>query len=190
MTEEFLKMIRNEAKKEIARLKKYNEYAKLRNQLAEQEEIKKELGLSYRGDLWLPEKTEEDIIKSIYQKHIGEIEEEDTNEIYYYDGTYKYVYDSWIESYGLGPIEELVDRDDPEANFRRYSNIEGIYSYTFGLKEADEFEKTHTVIYTAEADKEDGSLYRITDDFVITAVKESQEKAKSLVLKKYNTNRK
>ena len=95
MTEEFLKMIRNEAKKEIVGLKKYNEYAKLRNQLAEQEEIKKELGLSDRGDLWLPEKNEEDIIKSIYQKHIGEIEEEDTNEIYYYDGTYKYVYDSY-----------------------------------------------------------------------------------------------
>ena len=82
MTEELLTKIKQEAKKEIGLLKEYNEYARLRNQLAEQEEIKKELGLLYRNDLWMPEKTEDGIIMSIYQEHIGEIEEEDTNGIY------------------------------------------------------------------------------------------------------------
>ena len=190
MTEDFLKILREESQKEISGLKIYNEYARLRNRLAEEEEKKKKLGLPYRNDLWMPEKTEDSIIVSTYRKHIGEIEEEDTNRIYYYDGTYKYVYDSWLESYELGPIEERVARDDPEADFRRYSNIEGIYSYTFGLKEAEEFEKTHTVLYIPEADVEDNSLYRITDEFVTTAVRENQEKAKRLILTKYNTTRK
>ena len=190
MTEELLTKIKQEAKKEIGLLKEYNEYARLRNQLAEQEVIKKELGLLYRNDLWMPEKTEDGIIMSIYQKHIGEIEENDTNEIYYYDGTYKYIYGNLFKYDVVEPLEELVDRNDPEANFRRYSNIEGVYSYTFSLEDADEFERTHTVIYNEEADIEDSSHYQITDDFVITAVKENQEKEKSLILTKYKAIRK
>ena len=173
MTEDFLKVLREESQKEISRLKIYNEYARLRNRLAEEEE-----------------KKEDSIIVSTYKKHIGEIDEEDTNGIYYYDGTYKYVFDSCLKAYGLGPIEEKVDRDDPEADFRRYSNVEGIYSYTFGLKEADAFEKTHTVLYIPEADEKDSSLYRITNDFVTTAVRENQENAMRLILTKYNTTRK
>ena len=190
MTEDFLKVLREESQKEISRLKIYNEYARLRNRLAEEEKKKKKLGLPYRSDLWMPEKTEDSIIVSTYKKHIGEIDEEDTNGIYYYDGTYKYVFDSVLKAYGLGPTEEKVARDDPEADFRRYSNVEGIYSYTFGLKEADEFEKTHTVLYVPEADENDSSLYRITNDFVTTAVREGQEKAMRLLLTKYNTTRK
>ena len=190
MTEELLTKIKQEAKKEIGLLKEYNEYARLRNQLAEQEEIKKELGLLYRNDLWMPEKTEDGIIMSIYQEHIGEIEEEDTNGIYYYDGTYKYIRDKWFKYYGFEPMEELVARDDPEADFRRYLNIEGVYTYNLCLEDADEFERTHTVIYNEEADIEDSSHYQITDDFVITAVKENQEKAKSLILTKYKAIRK
>ena len=189
MTEDFLKKIREEAQKEIAELDKYNAYARLRNELAKQEEVNKKLGLPYKNGLWMPEKTEDGIIMSIYNKHLGEIEEEDTNEIYYYDGTYKYVYSSWLESYGLKPMEKLVSRDDSTADFRRYQNIEGVYAYTFSLEEADEFEKNHIVIYTPEADMEDSSLYKITDDFVTTAVRENQEKAKRLILTKYNTTR-
>lgn len=185
MTEELLTKIKQETKKEIGLLKEYNEYARLRNQLAEQEVIKKELGLLYRNDLWMPEKTEDGIIMSIYQKHIGEIEEKDTRGIYYYDGTYKYVYDSWLESYGLGPMEELVPRDDHNAHFRRYTNIEGVYSYTFSLEDADEFERTHTVLYDEETTMKDMKPYWFTTDFVITAVKENQTIAVNHILKKY-----
>ena len=81
---------------------------------------------------------------SIYRKHIDEIEEEDTNKIYYYDGTYKYVFKYYKL---LGPTTELVARDDSKADFRRYSNIEGVYTYNLCLKDADEFERTHTVLY-------------------------------------------
>lgn len=189
MTEDFLKMIREQTQKEINKLEEYNAYAKLRNQLAEQETIKKELGLPHNSDLlWMPLKNENEIIMSIYHNHVGEIEEDDTKGIYYYDGTYKYVYDSWLESYKLGPMEELVARDDPEADFRRYGNIEGVYSYCFSLEEAEEFEKTHTVLY--DSNNEGVIPYWITEDFITTAVRENQEKAVSLVLKKYKAIRK
>ena len=185
MTEELLTKIKQEAKKEIGLLKEYNEYARLRNQLAEQEVIKKGLGLLYRNDLWMPEKTEDGIIMSIYQKHIGEIEENDTNEIYYYDGTYKYIYDNLFKYDVVEPLEELVDRNDPEANFRRYSNIEGVYSYDFCLEDADEFERTHTVLYDEETITKGMQPYWFTEDFVLTAVKENQKVAVNHILKKY-----
>ena len=167
MTEAFLKMLREESNKAISILKNNNENNSL-----------------------IQEKVKNRIMAAIYARHIGEIDEEDTNQIYYYDGTYKYVYDSSLEEYGLGPVEERVDRDNLEADFRRYSNVEGIYSYRIGLEEADEFEKTHTVIYSERADMEAGSLWEISDDFVITAIKDGQEQAKSFILKKYNTGRK
>ena len=56
--------------------------------------------------------------------------------------------------------------------------------------EEDAFEKTHTVLYIPEADEKDSSLYRITNDFVTTAVRENQENAMRLILTKYNTTRK
>lgn len=189
MTEELLTKIKKETEKEIGLLKEYNEYARLRNQLAEQETIKKELGLPHNSDLLLmPLKNENEIIMSIYHNHVGEIEEEDTKGFYYYDGTYKYVYDSWLESYKLGPMEELVPRNDTNAHFRRYDNIEGVYSYCFSLEEAEEFERTHTVLY--DSNNEGVIPYWITEDFITTAVRENQEKAVSLVLKKYKTIRK
>ena len=166
MTEAFLEKLRKESMKAIYSYK-----------------------INHKIDSEIPKEIENAIMLSIYARHIGEIDEEDTNEIYYYDGTYKYVYDSWLEAYGLGPVEERVARDDPSANFRRYSNVEGIYSHTAGIKVADEFERTHTIIYLPEADIEDNSLYRISHDFVIFAIKEGQEKARKLLLNKYNTNR-
>ena len=81
----------------------------------------------------------------------------------------EYIRDKWFKYYGFEPMEELVARDDPEADFRRYLNIEGVYTYNLCLEDADEFERTHTVIYNEEADIEDSSHYQITDDFVITA---------------------
>ncbi len=185
MKEEFLQMLKEKAQKEIKDLDKYNEYAKIRNKLAEEEDIKKELGVPYRNDLGMPLKTEDDIILNTYRKHIGEIEEKDTNGIYYYDGTYKYVYVNYFDEDGYNLVEELVARDDPEAAVRRYVNIEGVYSYEFNLADADEFERTHTIIYNEEAVMRKVDQYYITEDFITTAVKENEEKALELVLKKY-----
>ena len=82
MTEELLRKIKVESEEELKGLNKYNEYAKLRNRLAIIEEAKASLGLPYTRDMYLPEKTEEEIIMSIYKKYERFIEEKDTNGIY------------------------------------------------------------------------------------------------------------
>ena len=79
----------------------------------------------------------------------------------------------------------MVDRDDSEADFRRYSNIEGVYSYDFCLEDADEFERTHTVLYDEETITKGMQPYWFTEDFVLTAVKENQKVAVNHILKKY-----
>lgn len=196
MTEEFLKMIREESQREIFELKEYIEYTIecKRNKLYTKEDLINFFGMPstkahfpYLSYILEPKKTEDGIIMSMYRKHLDEIEEEDTNKIYYYEGTYKYVFEYYRL---LGPTTELVARDDPKADFRRYSNIEGVYIYNLCLKDADEFERTHTVLYDEKNTKLGGGQYWITEDFVTTAVRENQEKAKNLVLKKYKTIRK
>ena len=57
MTEDLLKIIRDESQKEISEMDKYNEYADRRNELANLEEIKRILGLPYTRDMELPRKT-------------------------------------------------------------------------------------------------------------------------------------
>lgn len=56
MTEELLVKIKKEYEDQIKGLEKYNEYARLRNRLAKDEEIKASLGLPYTRDMYLPEK--------------------------------------------------------------------------------------------------------------------------------------
>ena len=71
MTEELLVKIKKEYENQIKGLEKYNEYARLRNRLAKDEEIKASLGLPYTRDMYLPEKTEEQVIKKPLQKKIS-----------------------------------------------------------------------------------------------------------------------
>ena len=77
------------------------------------------------------------------------------------------------------PFEVLVDYNDPRATDRRYYNLEGIWCETVSIEESDEFEKTHTVIFVDD-------FYDLQNEFIMTAVKESQEQAVSKILKKYN----
>ncbi len=202
MKEEFLSNLRTEIKKELSGLQEYNERARLSQQRVKENSIK---GFKL-NDGSLLEKNKDQIIIETYKKHIGEINEEDTNKIYYYVGTFKDILEE-IRDYDSSKIDEyyisyigdddyiskLVSRDDPEAEYRVYANIEGLYSYRLNLDDADEFEKTHIVIYDEKANKYQSSSWwrmcNITEDFVITSFKEGQKKAKSLILKKYNTNR-
>ena len=66
----------------LTTLEEYNKYARLRNKCAQEEEIKASFGLPYERDLYLPEKTEEQIIMEIYKKYERFINEEETNGIY------------------------------------------------------------------------------------------------------------
>ena len=180
MTEEFLNKIRVESQKEIDLMEKYNEYADRRNELAEFEEIKKRFGLPYNGDMALPRKTETGIIMSVYDKYVCDINQEDTNEIYVYIGSYMPSDYSALEIDDGYPFEIEVNRDDPRAISRRYYNLEGIWGITLNVDESKNFEDTHTVIYVDD-------FYKLQSEFIVNAVKENQDVAVSKVLKKYNT---
>ena len=179
MTEELLKKIRDEVQIEIDGMDKYNEYADRRNEIANLEEIKKMLGLPYTRDMYLPRKTERGIILSIYNKYAVYINKEDTNGIYVYTGSYR-PSDFTIEEIEDGaPFEVLVDYNDLRATDRRYYNLEGIWCESVSVEDSDEFEKNHTVIFVDDFDD-------LQSEFIMNAVKESQEQAVNKVLKKYS----
>ena len=182
MTYELLNRIRMEAQEEISKLKDDNNYIKLKNDLILKDGMKKELGLPYTC-LEMALKNENEIIMRIYRKYIDEIEEQDTNGIYYYSGSYQYISARWLESLGLKPTEGLVPRNSTNIDFKKYNNIEGVYSYKFDINSSIEFEKNHIILY--DENREGVIPFWITEDFVTKAVRENQEKAVSYILKKY-----
>lgn len=177
MTEELLLKIRKESEEQIKGLDKYNEYARLRNRLAKEEEVKASLGLPYTRDMYLPEKTEEQVIMEIYKKYERFIEEEDTNGIYVYYSTYMpsdYDFEDIMQG---APYQIEVPYNHPNATHRYYYNLEGLHVESISIEDQQKFEATHKVLYV-------DNFYKIQQDFIVTAVKESQEKALSKILKK------
>ena len=179
MTEELLRKIKEEAKKELAGLEQYNAYAKLRNQLAIVEKVKESFGLPFTRNMYLPEKTEESVIIDAYKKYIRCIENQDTNHIYIYMGTYIKIGLTLVE-WEDGELPEIeVDYGDYRATHRYYGNLECLHQEAVKIEDCEDFEKKHTVIYT-------DNYTDLLKDFIITAIKEDQETAVSKVLKKYN----
>lgn len=178
MTEKFLNIIRVESEKEIANLGDFNFCARNSIQAEMIEEIRKIFGLSYNGNIGTIEKNEFDVIMSVYRKYHSNINEVDTNGIYVYVGTYMPSGYSSLEIENGYPFEMEVDMNDSRATHRRYWNIEGIWAKTIDIEDCMEFEKTHIVIYA-------NNFYEVQKDFVITAVKDNQEKAVNRLIKKY-----
>lgn len=183
MKEELLIKIREESRKEISTMEEYNQYANRRNQLAEIEEIKAVLGLPHNDNLYLPTKTEASIIMSTYKKYAKLIEEKDTNDIYVYISTYMPSEYSYEEIEEGAPLEIEVDIDNPRATHRYYWNLEGLHSERVNIEDIETFEMTHQVIYVDDYEK-------LQTEFIIMAVKESQEIAVNKILKKYKTQSK
>ena len=67
-----------------------------------------------------------------------------TNGIYVYLGTYKYSYDCDIIH---GEPDEQVSRDDENADYSLYRNIEFDGTLMINLKNREEFESSHIIIY-------------------------------------------
>lgn len=179
MTDELLLKIKGESSDGISKLADYNARARLLNEIAKQEEFKRSIGLPFKPGLEMPEYTENDVIMKAYEKYIPDIKDEDTNDIYVYVGTFKYLQPTFEQIEAGYPLQEEVDRDDQTADFRCYAKIEGRFSYNINIDEADEFERTHTVLFA-------DNVYEVEKEFITTAVKTDQEKAASLVLSKYN----
>ena len=178
MDEEILNKIRNKCKESQDKLEQYNSRAKIENEMAKHENIKKALGLPYTENLGMPIKDETDVILELYKKYKIEINENDTNNIYVYVGTFRYLCPTIDQIEAGYPLDEEVDRNDPRGEFRIYRNLEGIWSYKFNIEKSLEFEENHTVLFPDRYSD-------VEKDFVLTAVKEGQEKAVNLVLEKY-----
>lgn len=176
MKEELLKRIREESQVKISRLNEDNEYARNRAALEEQEEIKKMLGLPYNRSIGPVEKTEEDIIMEVYKQYASQIEEIDTHGIFVYDSTYMAL-DLTLEMIEEGyPLQVEVDMNDPRATHRYYYNLEGLFAECVNIEDIAEFEKENIVIYV-----ENPSM--LERNFIVSAVREGQEKAIQMVLK-------
>lgn len=125
----------------------------------------------------MPEKTEEQIIMEIYKKYERYIEEKDTNGIYVYVSTYmpsNYTYEEIEEG---APYQIEVSYSHPNATHRYYYNLEGLNVESVNIEDCREFEQTHIVLYVE-------NFYKLQKEFILTAVKDSQEKAVNNILKK------
>ena len=97
--------------------------------------------------------TDDEIIMKVYRKYSSMIKEEETNEIYIDEGTYK----------------------NEMGSYKLYSNIESQIYYRIKIDDVTNFENNHIIV------KRDNTNYRLTRDFVLCAVKTSNECAKQLV---------
>lgn len=119
-------------------------------------------------------KTDEEIISKIYPKYLEMINEDETNHIFLYRGTYDYDFEKEKRSdLAIGYYSET-------AECRAYEDIEYNCLKFVSIEECCEFEDKNTIIYSKD------NYYKIQRDFFVEAVKFGQESAKKLVLKKYN----
>lgn len=184
MKEELLVKIREDLEIEKKRLKEYNDKIKRIKELMKDEKVKEFLDLTsldYKvGNS--NKMVTDDIIASIYSKYLYIIRESDTNGLYVYLGTYAYNDEMDIVH---GSRDYRVSYDSPKADYRLYQNIELWGSEHILIRKCEEFEKTHTII-NPNVPFSDKAFYEIQKDFFIRAVKDNQESAKRMVLRKYS----
>ena len=184
MKEELLIKIREDLDSEKRKLKDYNEKIKKLKELMKDKKVKEFLGLSsldYKIDS-TKSVVSDDIIASIYSKYIYSIGENDTNGLYVYLGTYSYNNEIDIVH---GSNDYKVPYNSPNADYRLYQNIEHLTREHVAITKCEEFENTHIIINPKKAFS-NKTFYEIQKDFFIRAVKDSQEAAKRMVLRKYS----
>lgn len=173
MKEDILRQIKNEVSDKLAKLDEYNNHTRLLNEKVE-ENNKKYLsrGLPLHDSTFIPEKTTYDIIFETYKKHIKSILPEETNQIFVYLGTYKP--NNSKDEFDSFDIE--TELNDPNASYRRYADLEGLWEEQVPIEKCEEFEKSHTVIYD--------DYNKLLKEFLISSICDSQDKAVSRILRR------
>lgn len=164
---------KNRRIQELERDSKVREYLRLRG--IKEQKIKEHL-----------ETDEESLVKKVYYRYLHSINENDTNKIYAYLGTYKSSHETDIEH---GSNDIRVDYLDPKAEYRIFQDIEQDTQITIPISKCIDFESTHKIIYL-EGYRLWGKYYNIQKEFFTASVKSNQEKACELILRKYNSNSK
>jgi hypothetical protein len=176
MNSEILLKIREEVNKRLETLDKDNEYARRREEVENEEEVKKILGLPYNRSIGPVVKSEEDVIMEVYNKYAKEIEEHETHCIYVYDSSYVAL-DLSLEMIEEGyPLQVEVEFDDPRVTHRYYYNLEGLFVESVNIEDVEEFEKQNIVIYGVDYSK-------LQREFICDCVRNSQAEAVCKVLK-------
>ena len=129
-------------------------------------------------------KTDEDLLYSA----LCSVRINETNNIYVYMGTFKKNHECDIEH---GANDYRVNKNDPDADYRIYRNLEFMayqdgYEIEIPIKECESFEQNHIVIYPQGTCLCDQYYLKLRDEFFDTAILDSQEKAleKIMTLKK------
>lgn len=184
MKEELLKLLKEELQNIKKENEDHNKIVKRIKELRKEPKVKEYIELMNLVDEDLKQRnlSDIDIIASFYHRHLNKIKEEDTNDIYVYLGTYEYNYEVDIVH---GSNDFRVDYNSPKANYRIYKNIEYPYIESVPICRCEEFEKNHIIIKPKSHFK-NKEYYKIQEEFFVKAVKTNQEKAKQMILKKYN----
>lgn len=177
MNNEVYQKIVNEYNTKKREKKCYNDLLKLKEELESNEIVKEYLFIieqlkKYDDSI---NKSDDEMILDAYNKCSHRLD--DDNEIFVYIGTYKYA----VNVNFKGTIDKSVDRNDPEADYRLYINLENFMrTKEISIEEADEFEKTHKIVYS----KGRHEYKQIQNQYIIDSVRYGQEKAIQKILKK------
>lgn len=183
MKEELLQELREALEKEKLKIDNHNKLVKRIMELEKDSKVKEYLELTNLGgfDLKLVEKSDKEIIISLYRHYLRKIEKNETNGIFVYLGTYQRSSETDIVH---GGHDIRLSYDNPYAEFREYWDIEYAFGKTIPISRCGEFEKNHIVINPVTYLKE-VAYYDIQEEFFTEAIKNNQESAKKMILEKY-----
>lgn len=134
--------------------------------------MRKEL-IEVKANQGIINESEENLINVIYYKYEPKIK--DTNNIYYCFGTYKYNEETDLEHRSK---DVLVDRNDPNAIYRLYVNIENEMDIKkIPILDCKEFERNNHILNINNHYNGYEKYYELKDEFIKTSINESQEKA-------------
>ena len=181
MKEELLNEIKEEYNKKKEELKEYNDKVLRVRTLKNNKFVKEYIKLVGDNNKYkYKNKNDIDIVGEIYQKYLSRIKEDETNNIYFYLGTYRYYYRYDIDK---GGVDKRVRYNDPLADYRLYWNIEGMLPIKVEKDRFDEFDKENTIITTYYKSNKD--YFFIQKEFFTESIKNNQEEAKKILKKKY-----
>lgn len=185
MTEELLQKLKEELVVRKQTIEEHNKKVKRIKELIKDKKIKEfiELLNIEIPDLKQIKKKDDEIISSYYSSYVYKINENETNKIYVYLGTYKYSED--YDIYRATP-DIRVDYNSKDANYREYRDIEDTFSKTINIKQCEKFEKENIIINPPTPTRyKEREYYQIQKEFFIKAIKKDQESAKKYILRKY-----
>ena len=181
MKEELLSEIRKEYQDKKNELYEYNKKALKIRELKKDKKVKEYIKLTGDNNKYkYVYKNDTEIMGEVYRKYLPLIKKDETNNIYFYIGTYSCYYHYDIHE---GGVDKTVDFNDPLADYRFYWNIEGLIPIRVEKDKFKEFEDNNTIISTYYHSSKD--YYYIQKEFFTAAANKNQEEAKMLLIKKY-----